>query len=517
MARIAAEPRWYYDVNDGEAAELLARIRRREPDERLLLRGATVVSLDPQIGDLSPGDVLVRGSTIEAVGPDLGADLVAAGDRVIVVDLRGMIVLPGLVESHRHCWQNQLRRLLPDADIHAYLATTHAGSALHYRPQDIYAGVLASILGMIDGGVTTVLDYCHNSRSRQHSDAAFRAYLDTGVRAVHVTAPPNAGDWEEQWPHDVTRLRDTYCSGAESLISVRLGMDQFMVTYTFSEVFEFARENGIAVTLDGMIGGPASAEIEQLGEAGLLGPDVTVLHAMALSDTAWRRLAEAGVAVTLATTCDQTLGLADGIPAVQKALDHGIRPSLSADVEITLAGDMFTQMRATLATQRMHATTRRYYADEAPPAFITSRDVLEFATVDGARAIGLADRIGTLTPGKAADLIAIRAEDANNMPLNNAIGTIVHGADSGNVDTVLVAGAVRKWRGELVGFDIGSIRRLVHDSRDYLAHAAGLSVDPVDPRGGRGVPFAELTERLAATSRDQPVPEGMVRPAHRNR
>jgi cytosine/adenosine deaminase-related metal-dependent hydrolase len=515
MAGITAEPRWYYDIGDDEAAALLARLEDRKPDDGLLLRGAAVVSLDPRVGDLCPGDVLVRGRTIEQVGPDLSAT--AADGRVVVVDMRGMIVMPGLVESHRHCWQNQLRRLLPDADIQEYLATTHAGSALHYRPQDIYAGVMASILGLIDGGVTCVLDYCHNSRSRQHSDAAFRAYLDTGIRAVHVTAAPNAGDWEQQWPHDAVRLRDTYCSDAGSLLSVRLGMDQFMTTLTFSELFELARDNGIAITLDGMIGGPASAEIEQLGAAGLLGPDVTIIHAMALSDTAWRRMAEAGVAVTLATTCDQMLGLADGLPAVQKALDHGIRPSLSADVEITLAGDMFTQMRGTLATQRMHATKRRYHGDKDAPAFLTSRDLLEFATVDGARAIGLADRIGTLTPGKEADLIAIRAEDANNMPLNNAVGTIVQGTDSKNVDTVLVAGTVRKWRGELVGFDIAGIRRLVHESRDFLAAAAGLSVDPVQPRGGHAVPPAELTERLAATSRDRPVPEAMIRPAHRSR
>ncbi|MEN3360390.1 MAG: hypothetical protein V7637_4372, partial [Mycobacteriales bacterium] len=222
-------------------------------------------------------------------------------------------------------------------------------------------------------------------------------------------------------------------------------------------------------------------EVADLGGQGVLGPDVTLVHATDMSDPAWRFIADAGTQITLAPTSDEQLGLADGVPPVQKALDFGIRPSLSVDVEISLSNDMFTQMRCVLLTQRMQATQRRYQRDPAAPAFISNADVLEFATARGADAVGLGAVTGTLTPGKQADIVAIRAEDVNNLPLNNAVATIVQGADTRNIDTVIVGGTVRKWRGELVDVDLGRLRSLAYESRDYLAGRAGFAVSPTRP------------------------------------
>jgi cytosine/adenosine deaminase-related metal-dependent hydrolase len=162
---------------------------------------------------------------------------------------------------------------------------------------------------------------------------------------------------------------------------------------------------------------------------------------------------------------------------VQKALDRGIRPALSVDVEIALSSDMFTQMRCVLLTQRMQSTQRRYRGDMDAPPFISNRDVLDFATVQGASAVGLASSVGSIAPGKQADLVVVRAEDANNLPLNNAIGTLVQGTDTRNIDSVLVAGRIAKWQGELVGQDLKKLRQQARESRDYLAARAGFSVD----------------------------------------
>ena len=492
--------RWYYEVGDEEAAATLARLLGDDRRPRVLLRGATVVTLDPGRGDLSSGDVLLGGRTVEAIGPDLVADGVD-DENAVVVDCRGMIVMPGFVEAHRHCWQNQFRRLIPDADLNAYVATTHGGMALHYRPEDMYAGTLVSGLGMLETGVTTVLDFSHNSRSRAHSDAAFRAYADAGIRAVHASAAPNAGDWDEQWPDDIPRLDEQFCTGDGTTTSVRMGIDQWQHVLSLPDLFAFARAHGLALTLDGVMGPPAACEVERLGEQGLLGPDVTLIHCTALSDEAWRHIAGSGTRVTLATTSDQQIGLADGVPPIQKALDHGLRPSLSADVEICLAGDLFTQMRTTLVTQRMHAQMEKYRG-EAGPAFLSNRDVLEFATIEAARAIGLDARIGTLEPGKDADVTLIRAEDPANMPLNNAVGTIVQGTDSANVDAVFVAGRVRKWRGRLVGADLDRARRIVRESRDHIASRAGLVVDPIASRGRDDLAFDHIRGRLGAMSHE---------------
>jgi cytosine/adenosine deaminase-related metal-dependent hydrolase len=264
----------------------------------------------------------------------------------------------------------------------------------------------------------------------------------------------------------------------------------------------YARDHGFAITFDGVMGPPSSAEVEELGLKGALGPDVTLVHCTDMSDRAWRCIAESGAHVTLAPTSDQQLGLADGVPPVQRALDSGVRPSLSVDVEISLSSDMFAQMRCVLLTQRMQATQRRYRGDVSAPAFISHRDVLEFATVQGAADVGLGDQIGTLTPGKQADVVAIRAEDINNLPLNNAIGTVVQGADTGNVDTVFIGGRIRKWCGELVGVDVSRVRALAYESRDYLAARAGFTVNPVAPPGRREIQDPYLREYFASRERE---------------
>lgn len=476
MTGQAPPPRSYHDADERVLAGLRERLLASGgTGRRVLLRGATVLAMDPAIPDLAHGDVLIRDDKIEAVGPSL--DGPAHGDGVVVLDLPGMIVLPGLVNGHRHCWQNQFRHLLSDAGIDEYIAMTHGSTALHYRPADMYAGDLVTMLGALDSGVTCVLDFSHNSRSPEHSDAVFEAYRDSGARAVHVSAPPNAGDWAEQFPADLPRLRDRYC-GAGALTTVRMGIDLRRVRPA-ADLMAFARAHGFAITWDGVMGPPSSAEVAEIGGDGGLGPDVTLVHCTDMSQQAWRHIADAGARVTLAPTSDEQLGLADGVPPVQQALDHGIRPSLSVNVEISLASDMFTQMRCVLATQRMNAAQRRYRGDATAPGFISNRDVLEFATRQGAVDVGLGEAIGSLTPGKQADIVIVRAEDFNNLPLNNAVGTIVQGTDSGNVDTVFVAGRLRKWRGELVGADIRRVRALAYESRDYLAARAGFTVNPV--------------------------------------
>jgi 5-methylthioadenosine/S-adenosylhomocysteine deaminase len=475
MSDQTSSVRSYHDREDTEAAALLERLRTAGPDDGILLRGATVITLDPQIGDLAQGDVLIRGDRIAAVDTDL-SDAASAID-ALVVDLDGTIVMPGFVDGHRHCWQGQLRRLICDAGIDEYIAVTHGGTALYYRPEDMYVGDLVTLLGAIDCGITCVVDFSHNSRSSAHSDAVFEAYRDSGIRAVHVSAPPNAGSWEEQFPCDLPRLLNSYCR--ESLATLRMGIDLRRVA-TVPELMRFAREQGLAITWDGVMGPPSSDEVEAAGRRGDLGPDVTLVHCTDLADAAWRQLADSGVHVTLAPTSDEQLGLADGVPPVQTALDFGIRPGLSIDVEISLSSDMFTQMRTVLLTQRMQSTGRRYRGEPAPP-MIGHRDVLEFATLRGAAGAGLSDSIGSLSPGKQADVVVIRAEDINNLPFNNAIGTIVQGTDARNVDTVFIGGRVRKWSGQLVGQDIARVRALAYESRDYLAKKAGFVVDPVRP------------------------------------
>ena len=203
--------------------------------------------------------------------------------------------------------------------------------------------------------------------------------------------------------------------------------------------------------------------------AGVMGPDVTYIHCVNLTEEEWRLVADTGGHVSIAAPIEMKMG--HGIPPFQQALDHGIRPSLSVDVETEMPGDMFTQMRSALTLQRMQANARA--GDPDQPALITVRDVIEFGTIAGARANALEDRIGTLSPGKEADVIMLRKDMINVLPVNNAYGAVVLGMDTSNVDTVFIRGELKKRGGQLVGVDLDLVGRMAADSRDYIVRNAG--------------------------------------------
>ena len=445
----------------------------------MLLTGGTVVTMDPAVGDLPRGDVLVSGEHIVAVGPDLSAHPQALGAEV--VDTTGRIVSPGFVDTHRHAWQAQLRRSIPDVtDLSAYVMNTLAGIAPVYRPDDIYVGTRLAALSALDAGITTMLDFSHNSRSAAHSDAAIQALVDTGIRGVHASMAPHFGEWAGQWPQDVERLHAAHASG---LVTVRLatlaGGEIGGPSLAYGpHLAAVARELGIGVSVDAVFGASSSTAILGWARNGLLGPDVTLIHATGLSADAWRAIGDTATTISLAPTSDAQIGLETAVPAVDEALASGVRPGLSIDVEVALASDMFTQMRALHAIQRMRAVNSAYGTDGVPNR-ITTRDVLDFATLQVARTNGLDAITGSLTPGKQADLLIVNATDVNTMPLNDAVGTLVLGADPRNIETVLVAGVVRKSSGRLVDVDVAHLHGQVVASRNRILAAAAVQQDIV--------------------------------------
>lgn len=456
------------NVNDTTSAAVLEELRRRPADRRrILFTGATVVTMDSDLGVVDGGDLLVEGDTITAVGRDLDA-----GDAV-VVDATGTILTPGFVDTHRHAWEAQLRRIMPDVDdLGGYVMATLAGYATVYRPEDMYTGTRLAALTAIDSGITTMLDFSHNSRTPEHSDAAIEALVDTGIRGVHASMGPHFGEWDRQWPGDLTRIKDRHFSSDDQLLTLRLATlatDEIAgpaLAYG-PELAGAAKELGIGVSVDAVFGTSSSEAVLRWSKDGILSPDVTLIHSTGLTSEAWKVMGETGTTVALAPTSDAQIGLETAIPAVDEALAAGIRPGLSIDVEVALASDMFTQMRALHAIQRMRAVNAAYGTDQQPSR-ITTHDVLDFATLQGAHTNGLAAVTGSLTPGKKADLLVVQAEDLNNMPLNDPIGTIVLGSDARNISAVLINGEPRKWDGQVLDVDLAALRGEVHASREYV-------------------------------------------------
>ena len=251
----------------------------------------------------------------------------------------------------------------------------------------------------------------------------------------------------------------------------------------------FARELGIGISVDAGLGTRAADHIVALERAGSLGPDVTLIHCVALHAEAWRAIVSSGTRVVLALTSDTMLRQFGGTSPVQTVLDHGIRPGLSIDVECSLTTDMFTQMQVAMSNQRMQSAQRMHAGEDAPEP-ISTQAVLEWATIGGAEANGFANRCGSLSPGKQADIVLIDANEVNNLPLNNAVATVVLGADGRNVNAVFVAGVPRKWNGRLLEPELKHLRRLAQESRDWLLESVGMELDIVARPGATSSPPA---------------------------
>jgi cytosine/adenosine deaminase-related metal-dependent hydrolase len=449
-----------------------AQAQQPAPGRPILIKGGCVLTLDSGVGDFEQADVLIENGKISAVRPSISAP------NAEVIDAGRMIVMPGMVDTHRHMWQGILRNVLPDGSLDDYIATVQKVFGARYTPDDVYAGDYFSALGAIDSGVTCILDWSHIHNTPEHTDAAVKALTDSGVRAVFAygNAQTTDGRWWEakgaKFPDDIARLRKQFFSSDDQLVTLYLAApsgspEQILPT------FKAARDVGARITIHVGVGERGRVGLlEKLNAAGAMKSDTTYIHCCTLNDTEWKLIRDTGGTVSIASYVETLMG--HGNPPIQKAIDTGIRPSLSVDVETSVPNDFFAQMRTIFSLQKNEVWAKRLAGDKNPPKFLTVREVLEFATVEGARANGLERKIGTLTPGKDADIILMRTDRLNVMPMNNAVGAVVTSMGPQNVDTVLIAGKVMKRNGQLVGVDFDRLTRMGDAARDRIYANAGV-------------------------------------------
>jgi 5-methylthioadenosine/S-adenosylhomocysteine deaminase len=441
---------------------------------RLLLRGGHVITVDPELGELPKGDVLIDGDTIAEVGIGIQAD-------AEVVDVTGRIVIPGFVDTHRHTWEAAIRGCAPNATLDDYFVEVLDTFAPLYRPQDVYASNLAGALECVNAGITTLVDWSHINNTPEHPDAAVTALSEVGIRAQYAYGSANtslADYWFEsklQIPgDDVRRIRDTYFSSDDGLLTLAMATrgPGFCIDDVVKAEWGIARELGIPITVHVGMGRLAGrfGMINQLNGLGLLGADTTYVHCCYFSDSEWRLVADSGGTVSIAPQVEVQMG--HGWPPVNKALEYGLRPSFSIDVVTTVPGDMFTQMRCAFGCERARVNAIAWEANtEVPANMLTARQMLEMATINGAHVAGLESRTGSLTPGKKADVVVIDASAINVTPVIDPIAAVTLCADVSNVETVLVNGKVLKRDGKLTG-DVDKARRLVQESSAYLTEEA---------------------------------------------
>ena len=429
--------------------------------------------MDPDLGDVPNGDVLIEGDTIAEVGPGIQAD-------AEVIDVTGDVVIPGFVDTHRHTWETAIRNCAPNATLDDYFVEVLDGFAPLYRPEDVYASNLAGALECVNAGITTLVDWSHINNTPDHPDAGIQGLKEAGLRAVYAYGSANTS-LADYWFNskiviprdDVERINGTYFSSDDGLLTMALATrgPGFCQDFVVREEWGMARDLDIPLTTHFAMGKLAGkwSMVKQLNDLGLLGPDTTYIHCCYFSDEEWRLVAKSNGKISIAPQVEMQMG--HGWPPIMKAREYGLRPSLSSDVVTTVPGDMFTEMRCGFAAERWKVNDSVWESEEAvPDTMLTARDMLKMATLDGAHVAGLEDRTGSLTAGKQADVVVIDGKGAGMSPIIDPVAAVVLCADTSNVDTVIIAGKIQKRDGKLVA-DWDSARRKIQDSSEHLIEA----------------------------------------------
>jgi cytosine/adenosine deaminase-related metal-dependent hydrolase len=432
-------------------------------------RHGTVLTMDDQ-GVVEDGDVLVVGDSIVAVGPALDVP-----EGTIEVDASGGIVMPGMVDTHRHMWQTALRGLGADWTLTQYFVFYYLTWGKIFRPEDIYAGNSLSAVEAIDAGVTTTLDWSHGLQTVQHAEAAVDALQAVPGRFVLGHGNLLGAPWEWSADADFRSFVERRFGRRDDMMGLQLAFD-VTADPAFPEkgAFEAARELGLRVTTHaGVWGATNDDSIRLMWENDFMTPDVTYVHATTLTEDSYQRIAATGGTASVSTESEQSAG--QGYPPTWALRKHGIPVSLSMDTSVWWSADLFSAMRATLSADRSREHLEAHARGETVVHnALRAEDVVRWATMGGATTLGLDAVIGSLTPGKRADVVLIKNDNSPAMyPLINPYGSVVYQAGRGDVHTVLVNGRIVKHDHALSGVDLAAAKEAVGRTVDYARSTMG--------------------------------------------
>jgi 5-methylthioadenosine/S-adenosylhomocysteine deaminase len=443
---------------------------RPRPGAPLVFRDATVLTMDAAKTVLRGGDVLVDGERIAAVGR-----LLPVPDGTVEIDASRGIVMPGMVDTHRHMWQTAMRGYGADWTLTQYFVWNYLNYGKLFRPEDIHAGNLLSAIESLDAGVTTTVDWSHGLQTVEHADAAVDALTAVPGRFVLAYGNIHAGPWEWSTTPEFRDFVARRITHGDDMLGFQLAFD---VTgdpeFPERAAFEVARDLGVAVTTHaGVWGATSDSGIRLMHANGFAGSDTIYVHAATLSEDSYQRIAATGGTVSVATESEQSCG--QGYPPTWALRSYDIPVALSMDTSVWWSGDLFSAMRSTLGADRSREHLEAHAKGETVTnCHLRAEQVVEWATVGGARALGLDHAVGSIEPGKKADVVLVKNDDSPAMfPLLNPYGHVAFQAQRGDVHTVLVNGRVVKHEHRLVDIDLDHARRVVEATVEYLQGRLG--------------------------------------------
>ncbi|HEU4567089.1 MAG TPA: amidohydrolase family protein [Marmoricola sp.] len=440
-----------------------------DDDRPVVLRHGTVLTMDRRHTVLPDADVLVVGQRIEAVGPDL-----AVPDGTVEIDASGGLVMPGMIDTHRHMWQTAMRGYGADWTLTQYFVWYYLEHGKTFRPEDIHAGNLLSAVESLDAGVTTTVDWSHGLQTVDHADAAVDALQAVPGRFVLAYGNIQAGPWEWSADPEFRRFVERRFNG-DDMLGFQMAFD---VTgdpeFPERKAFEVAGELGATVTTHAGVWGATNDDgIRLMYENRFMRPGTIYVHAATLNADSYNRIAATGGTVSVATDSEQSCG--QGYPPTWVLRSHDIPVSLSMDTSVWWSGDLFTTMRSTLGADRSREHLEAHNIGETVTnCHLRAEQVVEWATRGGAEALGLGDVVGSLEPGKKADVVLIKNDHSPAMfPILNPYGHVAFQAQRGDVHTVIVDGRVVKHDHRLVGIDLAAVRRTVEETVEHLQSTLG--------------------------------------------
>ena len=437
------------------------------PGRPIVFRDATVLTMD-SFGIIEHGDVLVIGEEISAVGPKL-----AVPEGTIEIDASGGILMPGMIDTHRHMWQTALRGYGGDWALSQYFVFYYLTWGHVFRPEDIYAGNLLSALESVDTGVTTTLDWSHALRTPEYGDAALKAFEEIPGRFVlgygnylgapwEWTAAPEFQSWVKKFP-------------TSDMLGLQIAFDvPDSEDFPEKAAFDYARDNGLRVTTHaGVWGATTDVGLDHMYKAGVMNDQLTYVHAASLSPDSYHKIAATGGTVSVSTESEQSAG--QGYPSTWELRKYGIPASLSMDTSVWWSADYFSAMRATLSADRSRDHLEAHAKGETINVNqLRAEDVLWMATMGGAKSLGMEDKIGSISVGKKADLLLIKNDQSPSMtPILNPTAHAVYQAGTADIHTVVVNGRVLKFDGKRIGLDIAPARDAVAASVEYVRSQIG--------------------------------------------